>query len=42
MEQPFSNFKSNQSHDTGFQAKKVKGQSEVQIALARKLIAGGE
>ena len=40
----FSNFEGNRSRDMGFQAKKLKCQSEVQsqTALARKLIVGGE
>ena len=37
-----TNFEGNQPRGTGFQAKKLKCQSEVQTALAQKLIAGGE
>ena len=37
-----TNFGCNRSRNTGFRAKKLKCQSEVQTALARKLIAQGE
>ena len=36
----WANFWGNRSRDTGFQAKKLKSQSEIQTVLALKLIAG--
>ena len=40
MEQLCADFGSNWLRDMGFQAKKLKNQSEVQTPLARKVIAG--